>query len=192
MKLSPRRLRLERLEDRAVPSAPGDIDWLRQFGSDLTGSGQGLDPARAVAADGSVYVVGDLPRALPGQTSAGGVDAYVRKYDAAGNELWTRQFGTGDTDQAFGIAVNAPGVYVVGVTAGALPGQTTAGDDVFVRKYDAGGTELWTRQFGSASDDFATGVAADASSPSDVRSWPCALWSWSSWSCAPCAAPLEP
>src|SRR5919199_1964902 len=36
------------------------------------------------------------------------------------------------------------------------------------------------------------GAAADGSNPSDVCSWLCALWSWSSWSCAPCAAPLGP
>ena len=38
-----------------------------------------------------------------------------------------------------------------------------------MRKYDTGGTEIWTRQFGTTSefnltlDDFALGVAADAS-----------------------------
>src|SRR5437762_3541924 len=154
MKVRSRRLHLDRLEDRTVPSAPGDIDWLRQFGSDFTGSGQGLDPARAVAADGNVYVVGDLPHALPGQTSAGGVDAYVRKYDAAGAELWTRQFGTAVNDFPGGLAADASGVYVAGSTHGTLPGQTSAGDeDAFVRKYDAAGTELWTRQFGTDSTD---------------------------------------
>ena len=54
MKRSSVRLHLEQLEDRIVPSSPGDIDWLRQFGSGFGGSDQGLDPARAVAADGSV------------------------------------------------------------------------------------------------------------------------------------------
>ena len=44
-------------------------------------------------------------------------------------------------------------VYLAGWTYGALPGQTHAGvRDVFVRKYDGSGTELWTRQFGTADD----------------------------------------
>jgi len=35
-------------------------------------------------------------------------------------------------------------VYVGGSTAGALPGQSAAGGwDIFVRKYDANGNELW-------------------------------------------------
>ena len=54
MKSHCRRMRLNELEPRALPSSPGDIDWLRQFGSGFGGSDQGLDPARAVAADGSV------------------------------------------------------------------------------------------------------------------------------------------
>src|SRR5256885_16365852 len=107
MKSPARPMRLDELESRTVPSAPGDVDWLRQFGT--FGVPDSLDPARSVVADGSgnVYVVGDIPdspdaAALPGQASAGGGDAYVRKYDAAGNELWTRQFGTTADDRAFG------------------------------------------------------------------------------------------
>src|SRR5688500_1256411 len=98
MKLRPRRLRLAQLEDRTVPSSPGDIEWVRQFGS----FSQGLAVARAADADGAVYVAGAI--ALPGQAFH---DAFVRKYDAAGNELWTRQFGSPLSDQAIGIAVDA-------------------------------------------------------------------------------------
>ena len=46
--------------------------------------------------------VGNTPlvrlQRLPGQTSAGGRDTYLRKYDANGNEFWTRQFGTAGMD----------------------------------------------------------------------------------------------
>src|SRR5262245_19168254 len=120
MRLSPRRIQLERLEDRAVPSAPGDIDWLHQVGSVLAATPLG----RAVDGDGNIYLAGTAGGALPGQTAAGGFDAFVRKYDAAGNELWTREFGTPGADSAEGVAVDATGVYVVGTVAGILPGQT--------------------------------------------------------------------
>ena len=71
-----------------------------------------------------VYLAGYLLGTFPGQTSAGLFDAFVRKYDANGNEVWTRQFGTSGTDEAHGIAVGSSGVYVVGRTLGSLPGQT--------------------------------------------------------------------
>src|SRR5258708_3382605 len=167
MKRSSVRLHLERLEDRTLLSSPGDVEWLREFGSFRVP--EHLDPARSVVADGhgNVYVAGSVEgtAALPGQTGSGGqFDTYVRKYDAAGTELWTRQFGTGSIDGATGIAMDGSGVYVTGFTFGTLPGQTSVGsEDAFVRKYDLNGTELWTRQFGTAGYDLANGIAVDAS-----------------------------
>ena len=41
-----------------------------------------------------------------------------------------------------------------------MPGQTKkGGEDAFVRKYDLNGNVIWTRQFGSSSDDSAYAVA---------------------------------
>src|SRR5262249_36565624 len=130
----------------------GNIDWLRQFGA------PGLDFARGVAADGSVYVAGNTFGTLPDQTHAGAEDAFVRKYDAAGNVLWTRQFGTAGSDQANGVAVDATGVYVVGLTV-------TSADDrnAFVLKLDTDGNALWSRQISISSNDEPTGVAVDGS-----------------------------
>jgi YVTN family beta-propeller protein len=111
-----------------------------------------------------VYVTGITEGAFPAQTHFGAQDAFVRKYDANGNELWTRQFGTGGYDEASGGFADGSGVYVVGSTSGALPGQTSSGgpDDAYIRKYDANGNELWTRQFGTGSVDFPIGVFADS------------------------------
>jgi hypothetical protein len=135
----------------------GNVIWTRQFGS------AGLDLANSLAVDdsGNLYVAGTTGGALPGQVSSGTDDAFVRKYDPNGNEVWTRQFGTAAGDYANGVAVGSAGeIYVVGFTTGSLAGQTPAGgEDAFVRRYDASGNELWTRQFGSPSLDQATSVA---------------------------------
>jgi hypothetical protein len=146
----------------AAPAAAQSVLWARQFGS------RGSDRAESVAVDakGNAYVVGWTDGALPGQTSSGGVDAWVRKYDSAGTVLWTRQFGTGSFAAALGVAVDGSGVYVAGVTDNALPGQTNGGgflDDAFVRKYDSTGAVVWTRQFGTADNDAAGAVAVDGS-----------------------------
>lgn len=142
----------------AVEDSAG-VAWTRQFGSDLD------DGAMGVAVDATgVYVAGFTRGVISGQVGAGGQDGFVRKYDAAGNVLWTRQFGTSSWDGAGWIAVDASGVYVTGETAGALPGQSNAGAiDVFVRKFDAAGSEVWTRQFGSSDNDYVGGIAVDAS-----------------------------
>ena len=144
----------------ASPVRGEEIEWIRQFG--MIGLVDEL--AQAVDTDGTVYVAGYTRGSWPGQTSVGDRDAFVRKYDGKGNEVWTRQIGTEVRDWAFGVAVDATGVYVAGFTDGTLPGQTSAGStDVFVRKYDTNGTELWTRQFGTSSAEEARGTAVDAS-----------------------------
>src|SRR3989442_1678774 len=106
------------LETAGAPSAPR----ARQVRSSRFLEADGI----AVDASG-VYVAGFTWDALPGQTSAGSGDAFLRKYDASGNVLWTRQFGSSDFDQADNVAVDASGAYVAGVTAGAFPGQPSAG-----------------------------------------------------------------
>src|SRR5207244_5456486 len=105
----------------------------RQF-NDSGGCAEGW----ALASGGSgVYVAGQTDGTLPGQTGAGTWDAFVRKYDASGTELWTRQFGTSSFELTWAVAADPSGVYVAGTTAGALPGQTNAGAwDAFVRKYN--------------------------------------------------------
>ena len=51
----------------------------------------------------------------------------MRKYDADGDELWTRQFGSDGTDFGRGLVVDATGIYVGGWTHGALPEQEANG-----------------------------------------------------------------
>ncbi|MBX3244177.1 MAG: SBBP repeat-containing protein [Acidobacteria bacterium] len=139
--------------------AEGNEVWTRQFGTNSVDSGYAAD----TDPEGNIYVVGDTVGTFPGQTSSGGTDAFVRKYDAEGNVLWTRQLGTDSTDRARGVAVDASGnVYVAGQTGGSFTGQTNAGsDDIYVRKYDTDGNEIWTRQFGTTSFDWASSIAVD-------------------------------
>ncbi|MEK7750791.1 MAG: SBBP repeat-containing protein, partial [Acidobacteriota bacterium] len=138
------------------------MQWVRQFGAV---EGAVYDVASAAGADGNYYVAGYTRGALPGQTSQGLDDAFVRKYDSSGNIAWTRQFGSTSSDRAQGVAVDSAGnVFVAGAAQGPLPGQVSLGSsDGFVRKYDSNGNELWTRQFGSSTVDDASAVAVDPS-----------------------------
>ena len=80
---------------------------------------------------------------------------------------WISQFGTPESDIAGGVAADSSGVYVAGSTIGVFPGQSAVGGiDVYLRKYGFDGSVLWTRQFGTPSDDDTVGpsgaVATDA------------------------------
>jgi hypothetical protein len=81
----------------------------------------------------------------------------------AASTAWTRQFGTSAEDVAGGIATDAEGITVVGSTNGALKGDLDGFSDAFIRRYDRDGKVLWTKQFGTAGQDWAIDVAADGS-----------------------------
>jgi uncharacterized protein (TIGR03437 family) len=136
--------------------------WVRQFGTDRD------EQVNAVAASASgVYVGGNTIGVFPGEASAGlnDVDAFVARFDNAGNRLWVRQFGSTAVaaDYVYGVAADSTGVYAVGTTRGALPGQTPTGSsDIFVRKYDLNGNIVWTRQLGTPQEDQGLAAAIDA------------------------------
>jgi len=125
------------------------------------------DYANGVATDssGNVYVTGGTKGGLDGNTSAGNTDLFVVKYNSSGTKQWTKQLGSSGLDSANGITIDSSGnVYVTGVTFGGLDWNTSAGaNDLFVVKYNSNGTKEWTKQLGSASSDYANGVATDSS-----------------------------
>ncbi len=133
--------------------------WTRQLGTQGNDYGEGV----AIDSSGDVYVTGGTDGSLDGNTSAGGTDIYVAKYDATGAKLWTRQVGTENNDYGNDIAVdNSGNVYVTGWTGGNLDGTTVVtGDDFFILKYDASGTLQWKKQYGTAVNDYAYGIDVD-------------------------------
>lgn len=108
--------------------------WSRQFGTD-----QSEFVAGATTYGGNVYVAGSTSGALGIPSGVvGGFDGFVRKYDANGTIVWTRQFGSDEQDEAYAVVADATGVYVGGDT-GTSP---TYG---LVIKFDHDGNELWRR-----------------------------------------------
>ena len=115
----------------------GVKQWTRQLGT------ASYDSATAITSDavGNVYAAGVTNGALDGQTSAGGYDLFITKYNSDGVKQWTRQLGTASYDAASAITSDAAGnVYAAGTTDGALDGQTSAGKtDLFIVKYQSDG-----------------------------------------------------
>ncbi|MCP3061183.1 SBBP repeat-containing protein [Myxococcus sp. K38C18041901] len=142
-----------------VNPANGALQWVRQFGTTV------LDQAQGVATDpaGSIYVAGNTAGTLPGNTSAGGQDGFLAKYDSAGTQLWVRQFGSSLAEVVRGVAADANNdVYVVGSTTGTfatpnvgIPPTT----DLFIVKYNSAGVQQWRRQMGTMGSETIYGVA---------------------------------
>lgn len=135
-----------------------DISWVRQIGT------ESYDTIGGIAVAGSaIYVVGTTDGVLPGQSSAGSSDLFLRKLDQAGNTIWTRQFGTSAAEFREAVAAFGKLVFVAGSTRGSFNGPSNEGRyDMFVRCYDEDGNASWTAQLGTAGLEYVLGVAADA------------------------------
>ena len=150
-------------------NASGTHVWSQRFGD--TGNDQG----RAIAVDGAgnVLVTGDFLGTVDfgggPLTSAGGNDIFVAKYDASGTHVWSQRFGIFlNGDRGLGIAVDGAGnVLVTGYFQGSVdfgggPLAFAGGSDIFVAKYDPGGTHIWSQRFGDTGFDQGNGIAVDA------------------------------
>ena len=139
----------------------GTKQWTKQLGT------LGNDFAFGVATDSSanVYVTGYTTGGMDNNTSAGSYDTFLLKYNSSGTKQWTKQLGTSGNDFAYGVATDSSAnVYVTGYTEGGMDSNTSAGSfDIFVVKYDSSGTKQWTKQLGTAANDFAYGVVTDSS-----------------------------
>lgn len=152
--------------------------WANRLGSTSN------DMCRDVATDaaGNVYTTGYFQGTVdfdPGAgtanlTSAGGLDIYISKLDAAGNYVWALKIGGTTGDEANGIALDPSGnIYLTGYFHGTVdfdPGAGVstlgngAGADVFVLKLNSAGGFVWVRQIGGNSDDHqGNRITADAS-----------------------------
>jgi hypothetical protein len=135
--------------------------WTKQLGT--SSSDTGID----ITGDssGNIYVTGNTGGDLEGNTSAGGFDIFVVKYNSSGTKQWTQQLGTSSTDYAGGIATDSSSnVYVTGHTQGGLDSNTNVGgQDLFVVKFNSSGTKQWTQQLGTSATEYGTGITTDSS-----------------------------
>lgn len=120
--------------------------------------------ATAVDASGNVYVVGGATGDFGSQLNQGSEDAYLRKYDSAGQLQWSRLLGAADKSTGYAVAIGPNGSVVVAgsVTGDLTPTAIGSGKDSFVAKYDSQGNQTWLRQVAPGGNDDALSVSIDA------------------------------
>jgi hypothetical protein len=109
----------------------------------------GID-SESIAADSSgIYVAGGK-----------NYDACIFRTNLTGTYQWNRTWSHGiyTYNKCHAIAVNETGIYATGVTSG-----YTGPSDVFIFKYDFGGTQNWNKTINVIDDDVACSIAADSS-----------------------------
>ncbi|MBZ4394899.1 SBBP repeat-containing protein [Myxococcus sp. MISCRS1] len=154
-------------------SASGVLQWVWQDGTQTDDFATGLAVTRTSGQDG-LFLAGYSLGRIDGTPTPGNYDVVVAKLDTGGNPYWMRQFGSSRGDVALGVAVSSrEEIYLAGYTQGSLDGVTSTNNtvDLFLAKYDVAGNQAWVRQLGSNSDDYATGVAVDASGAAYVSGY---------------------
>ncbi|MGD1896248.1 MAG: SBBP repeat-containing protein, partial [Phormidesmis sp.] len=134
------------------------------FESILQSGTEGIELSLAIETDsfGNFYVAGATDGPLDGETGEGSYDVSLTKYDAEGNQVWVRKFGTPFADVAFGLAADDTSVYLTGVTSGDLAGDNAGGQDIWLGRFDGDtGEAVWTNQFGDPGVDASQGIDVD-------------------------------
>ena len=149
----------------------GNVLWAKKAGST---SG---DLAKSISIDdsGNLYITGNfsgtatfLGSTNVSLTSSGQWDAYIAKYDPAGNVLWAKKGGGSNHDHGLSVAVDLSGnSYITCYTQSTsvnFGGKTFTSSgqwDIFVAKYNTSGSISWLKKLGGNQYDYAYGIAAD-------------------------------
>jgi len=127
--------------------ADGRLIFSQQFG----GASKDVVTSAACYSDGSVLVGGYFFGTFDGAAASGSYDAFLRRYDAAGELVYSRVIGTEDSDYVYAITVDEGGrAFLAGATEGIVAPPSGGGRaDSFVLTLDDAGMQLAAWQFGS-------------------------------------------
>ena len=142
--------------ESATAELPERSGWRIQFGTDQADTSYGV----SAGADGSVVVAAATEGSLAGDNQ-GQRDAYLAQYSSRGELVWALQVGGPQNDSPLGVSVAPDGsIYVGGFTDGDFASPNQGSADVWLARFDAGGNELWRRQFGGPAWDRGFDVTA--------------------------------
>jgi hypothetical protein len=152
-------------------SSSGTLLWLKRAG------GTGSDISHGLVVDnlGNVAITGEFQGTAKFDArsvkAAGLGDAFIAKYDSAGNNVWVHSGGSTTSfagDPAKAIAADgASNYYITGDYTGtatfdglSVANTGTNGTDIFVAKYNEAGTIQWLHHGGGPASDkgYSTGV----------------------------------
>ncbi len=148
-------------------NSEGQLSWVKSAG------GAKADEGNSIALDGKgfLYISGKVDSAatfeLTEVITAGAADAYIAKYDTAGNFVWVLTGGGSGSDYCYDVSFDHSGniIGAGGFSATANFGSeilTSAGnEDLFFMKVDPLKNILWIKQAGGPELDRIGGIALD-------------------------------
>jgi hypothetical protein len=141
----------------ALFDAEGEHRWSRQFGD----AAEQLGYAIAVDGSGNVVVAGTFDGVLAlgsdVHTSTGEQDIFLAKLSFNGTVLWSESFQSPSSKYCMDLVIGgADAITLVGTFEGTLdlgsgPMSSAGSGDIFVARYAASGSPLWSKRFGDGS-----------------------------------------
>lgn len=144
----------------------GNVIWKKLLGGTMSDSVRGI----ARMPDNGVVVVGQFQGTINlggnNLTSVGSTDIYVARFDAAGNHVWSKRYGTSAADDVTDVVTTTSGDtifvgdYDTTINFGGSNLVAAGGTDGFVVQLDQNGNHEWSRGWQSAGSETATRVVA--------------------------------
>lgn len=119
----------------------GTILWTKYYDEGFQEQARAIIPT----ADGNYLIVGNIV-GKPGERE----NIYLLKIDRKGGLLWSKQFGGAGSERASDVVLDSDGGFSV---IGTSQAATESDDNVLLVKFDAQGTALWSKTYGTTRKD---------------------------------------
>jgi hypothetical protein len=137
----------------------GNHLWSQRFGDSepQSASAVAVDPLGNVVLVGSFRGTIDFGGVPMTSTTSGEEDIFVAKLDAAGNHIWSKQFGAANYQFASAVAIDSAGAIVL---TGSFRGSLNFGGSLlsssqfhpFLAKLNSDGSHVWSRDLDVSGD----------------------------------------
>lgn len=124
------------------------------------GVGDDIPAGIAIDNDGFLYITGTTRTEMDGQINRGGSDVFLSKFDSNFTKLWTKLFGTSNSDMVEDIIIDNHGNILI---CGMISGPNGRSMEAYITKFDSDGHILLSRFYGGPASDGGTGIAVDNS-----------------------------
>jgi hypothetical protein len=136
-----------------------DVDYISDV---VTGNSGRIYTTGATNSASNIATTGAYQATYGGGDAYFGNDAFISKFDPAGNCIWSTYYGTGYEDVAKSITKDTSGkLYIAGYTFsttglstnGAFQLASGGSYDAFIASFDTSGSRIWGTYFGGTGED---------------------------------------
>jgi hypothetical protein len=147
----------------------GNHVWSTSFGDVGYDAAASVDVNAAGEIAVTGYYEGQIKIGPATYNSVGTADMFLAKFDAQGNYLWSKSFGSAAYDYPAEVRFDGSGnIILAGFSTGSVnfgggPLGNAGGDDIVVAKFTAAGNHVWSKRFGAAQSQRCESMALDGS-----------------------------